>query len=222
MEGMAEYLSVGGIDANTRMWLRDASLEGYLIPITTLQYVGDIRVYRFGQSIMQFIADTYGVAKIGEMLKRTRRLGSVERALEATTGLTLETLSKKWQDEVRREYLPQIADYEKPDAIASRLTDSSRDLSNFNVAVAVSPSGTQMVYISDRSMYNDVYLASALDGKVFTKLISGERTPTFETLRFFNTSIAWSPDEKQIAIPAKAGAEDALYLVDVPSGTIRK
>ena len=50
-----------------------------------------------------------------------------------------------------------------------------------------------MVYISDRSMYNDVYLASALDGKVFKKLISGERTPSFETLRFFNTSIAWAP-----------------------------
>jgi hypothetical protein len=73
MEGMAEYLSIGGTDANTKMWLRDASLEGYLIPIKTLQYVGDIRVYRFGQSIMQFIADTYGIAKIGELLKRTNR-----------------------------------------------------------------------------------------------------------------------------------------------------
>jgi Tol biopolymer transport system component len=204
------------------MWLRDASLEGYLIPIPTLQYVGDIRVYRFGQSIMQFIADTYGVAKVGELLKRTRRLGNVERALEATTGLTLEVLSKKWQDSVRREYLPQIAEFEKPDAIAARLTNSARDLSNFNVAASVSPSGTRMVYISDKSMYNDVYLASALDGKGIKKLISGERTPSFETLRFFNTSIAWSPDETQIAIPAKAGAEDALYILDIPSGKVRR
>ncbi|HEU4725069.1 MAG TPA: hypothetical protein VFU59_07200 [Candidatus Eisenbacteria bacterium] len=222
MEGMAEYLSVGGVDANTQMWLRDASLEGYLIPIRTLQYVGDIRVYRFGQSILQFIADTYGVAKIGELLKRTRRMGNVERALESTTGLSIDTLSKKWQEAVRKEYLPQIADFEKPDAIASKLTDSERDFSNFNVAVSLSPSGNQMVYISDRSMYNDVYLASALDGKVFRKLVSGERTGTFETLRFFNTSIAWSPDEKQIAIPAKAGGEDALYIVDVSSGDVKK
>jgi len=222
MEGMAEYLSIGGTDANTKMWLRDASLEGYLIPIKTLQYVGDIRVYRFGQSIMQFIADTYGIAKIGELLKRTRRMGNVDRALESTTGLTIETLSKKWQEAVRREYLPQIADFDKAETIASKLTESDRDYSNFNVAVSLSPSGTQMVYISDRSMYNDVYLASALDGKVFKKLISGERTGTFETLRFFNTSIAWSPNEKQIAIPAKAGSEDALYLVDIPSGKVRK
>jgi pyocin large subunit-like protein len=71
-------------------------------------------------------------------------------------------------------------------------------------------------------MYNDVYLASALDGKVFKKLISGERTGNFETLRFFNTAIAWSPDEKQIAIPAKIGGEDALYVVNVPSGRSRR
>jgi WD40 repeat protein len=222
MEGMAEYLSVGEIDTNTQMWLRDASLEGYLIPIRILGYVGDLRVYRFGQSIFQFIADTYGIAKVGEILKKTRRLGGLDRALESATGLTVDVLSKKWQEAVRKEYLPQIADFDKPDVIATKITDAERDLSNFNVAVSVSPSGTQMVYISDRSMYNDVYLASALDGKVFEKLVSGERTGTFETLRFFNTSIAWAPNEKQIALPAKAGGEDALYLVDIPSGKIRK
>ena len=222
MEGMAEYLSIGTIDPNTAMWLRDASLEGYLIPIRTLGYVGDIRVYRFGQSIYQFIADRYGIAKIGEILKKTRRLGSAERALESATGLTIDVLSKKWTEAIRKEYLPQIVDHQEPTAIAMRLTDSERDFSNFNVAASVSPSGLQYVYISDRSMYNDVYLASALDGKPIRKLISGERTSSFETLRFFNTSIAWSPDEKQIAIPAKAGGEDALYLVDVPSGKVAK
>jgi hypothetical protein len=69
MEGMAEYLSIGAIDPNTAMWLRDASLEGYLIPLRTLAYVGDIRVYRFGQSVFEFIATHYGLANIGEVLK---------------------------------------------------------------------------------------------------------------------------------------------------------
>jgi len=127
MEGMAEYLSIAEIDNNTKMWLRDASLEGYLIPIRTLEYVGDIRVYRFGQSIWQFIADSYGVQKIGEILKRTRRMGSAEKALESSTGLTIDVLSKKWTEAVRKEYLPQIADYDKPDQIAAHLTDAERE-----------------------------------------------------------------------------------------------
>ncbi|MGH7682579.1 MAG: hypothetical protein ACRENN_11425, partial [Candidatus Eiseniibacteriota bacterium] len=222
MEGMAEYLSIGTIDTNTAMWLRDASLEGYLIPVGTLAYVGDIRVYRFGQSIFQFIADRYGIGKIGELLKKTRRLGSVERAFESSTGLSIDVLSKKWTEAIRKEYLPQIVDHQTPSSIAMKLTDSEHDFSNFNVAASVSPSGLQYVYISDRSMYNDVYLASALDGKPVKKLIEGERTGSFETLRFFNTSIAWSPDEKQIALPAKVGGEDALYIIGVPSGKVTK
>ena len=210
MEGMAEYLSIGGVDNNTRMWLRDASLEGYLIPITALTYVGDIRVYRFGQSIWEFIADSYGVQKIGEILKRVHRYGDLDGALESSTGLTVEVLSKKWSESVRKAYLPDIAEYDRPDAIADPLTHAARDLSNFNVAPAVSPSGTQLVYISDRSMFNDVYLASALDGKVFRKLASGERTGSFETLRFFSTTLAWSADEARIAFPASAVGQDAL------------
>ncbi len=222
MEGMAEYLSIAEIDNNTAMWLRDASLEGYLTPLRVLEYVGDIRVYRFGQSIFQFIADTYGVQRVGEVLKRTRRMGSLDRALESSTGLSVEVLSKKWMEAVRKEYLPQIAEYDKPDKIAGRLTEAERDQSNFNVAPSVSPSGTQMVFISDRSMYNDVYLASAIDGRVSKKLVEGERTGSFETLRFFNTSIAWSPDESRIALPAKVGGQDAIYLIEIPSGKVDK
>lgn len=220
MEGMAEYLSIGEVDTNTKMWLRDASLEGYLIPISVLQYVGDIRVYRFGQSIVEFIADNYGVQRLGEILKKTRRYGNFDRALESATGLTVDVLSKKWSEAVRKEYLPQIAEYDRAEKIADRVTDASRELSNFNVAPSVSPSGTQVVFISDRSMFNDVYLASALDGKVFKKLVEGERTGSFETLRFFNTSIAWSPDERQIALPAKIGGQDAIYLIKIPDGKI--
>jgi len=222
MEGMAEYLSIAEIDNNTKMWLRDASLEGYLTPLRVLEYVGDIRVYRFGQSIFEFIADTYGIQKIGEILKRTRRMGSLDKALESTTGLSVDVLSKKWMEAVRKEYLPQIAEHDKPDVIAQRLTDAERDQSNFNVAPSVSPSGTQMVFISDRSMYNDVYLASALDGRIFKKLVEGERTGSFETLRFFNTSIAWSPDESRIALPAKVGGQDAIYLIEIPSGKVKQ
>jgi len=222
MEGMAEYLSIAEVDNNTKMWLRDASLEGYLTPIRVLEYVGDIRVYRFGQSIFQFISDTYGIQRIGEILKRTRRLGALDKALESSTGLTIDVLSKKWTEAVRKEYLPQIAEYDKSDKIAARLTDAERDQSNFNVAPSVSPSGTQMVFISDRSMYNDVYLASALDGRMFKKLVGGERTGSFETLRFFNTSIAWSPDEGRIALPAKIGGQDAIYLIEIPSGKVKR
>ncbi|NNE10060.1 MAG: hypothetical protein HKN20_15975, partial [Gemmatimonadetes bacterium] len=54
------------------------------------------------------------------------------------------------------------------------------------------------------------------------KLIEGERTAEFESLRFFNTSISWSPDERFIAFPAKIGANDAIYIVDVRTKKVRE
>src|SRR5437867_231056 len=48
MEGMAEYLSLGPIDAITGMWLRDASLEGQLPSIEALTFDPRVFPYHFG------------------------------------------------------------------------------------------------------------------------------------------------------------------------------
>ncbi|NNE09482.1 MAG: peptidase S9, partial [Gemmatimonadetes bacterium] len=209
MEGMAEYLSVGEVDVHTKMWLRDAALQGYLIPIPILSRVGDIRVYRFGQSIFQFLADQYGDEKVGEILRAAPRVGGVNHAFQSVLGVSLSKFSEEWLEDVRRTYLPQIADYQKPEKFARKITDNGKDLSSLNLVPAVSPSGEHVCFISDRSMYSDIYLASTSDGKIEKKLIEGERTAEFESLRFFNTSISWSPDERFIAFPAKIGANDA-------------
>src|SRR6266481_1825894 len=58
MEGMAEYLSLGPINPETAMWLRDASLEGHLPTIEELQY-GDIFPYRYGHAIWAYIGEKW-------------------------------------------------------------------------------------------------------------------------------------------------------------------
>ncbi|MGD8394634.1 MAG: BamA/TamA family outer membrane protein [Candidatus Eiseniibacteriota bacterium] len=221
MEGMAEYLSIGRVDEHTHMWLRDASLEGYLIGLEELAYVGDIRVYRFGQSIMAFIAERYGLQKIGELLKGAARRGNLERAMQASLGISVADLSKEWTEHVRKVHLPQIAEFDKPEVYGQQLTDHVDDLSQLNIAPSVSPDGDLMVYLSDSSLYNDIYLASAIDGKRLRKLVEGERTADFESLRFLTASMAWSPDQSTIAFAAKMGGEDAIYLVDAENGDVR-
>ena len=215
MEGMAEYLSTPEIDRHTEMWLRDAALQGYLIPIEILNRVGDIRVYRFGQSIFQFLGEKYGDEKIGEILRVAPRVGGVTQAFQSVLGISLKKFSEDWLEEVRRTYLPQIADYQKPEKFARPMTDPEKDLAALNLVPAVSPSGERVVFVSDRAMYSNLYLAETKSGKILGKLVEGERTGSFESLRFFYTSISWSPDERWIAFPAKVGAEDALYIFDV-------
>ncbi|HWN83032.1 MAG TPA: DPP IV N-terminal domain-containing protein, partial [Candidatus Udaeobacter sp.] len=215
MEGMAEYLSIGKIDEHTSMWLRDAALEGYLISIEDLEYTGDIRVYRFGQAIFQFIDEQYGTQKIGELLKAFARRGSLDRAVQSTLGMTLSDLSKAWVAKIRKDNLPQIAEFESAETYGLRLTNQEKDLSRLNLSPAVSPDGKLMAFLSDRSLYNDMYLASAIDGRVQKKLVEGERSGSFESLRFLQAAMAWSPNQKYLAFVAKVGGEDAIYLLNV-------
>lgn len=217
MEGMAEYLSIGEIDNHTRMWLRDGALEGYLTSLPELEMTGDIRVYRYGQAVFEFIDEHYGTQKIGELLKGVSRRGGLARTVQSSLGISVAELSKQWTEEMRKTYLPTIAEYDQAEVYGRRLTDHENDLSRINLVPSISPDGNLMVYLSDRGLYNDLYLASAIDGSVLKKLVSGERSSSFESLRYLQTALSWSPDGKLITFAAKVGGEDAIYIFDVES-----
>jgi len=212
MEGMAEYLSTGHVDELTEMWLRDGALEGYLLPITVMDRVGDIRVYRYGQAIMHYIGTTFGDEKVGEFFKKMTVTRSLPRASEEALGITLEKLSDNFVREMRVKHLPTIANHQTPDEFAFQLTHSERELSNVNLSPAISPQGDHVVFFSDRSLYNDLYLASAVDGSVEKRLVKGERNPDFESLRYFRSTADWSPNGKEICFAALSGGRDAIYI----------
>ncbi|MDZ4804981.1 MAG: BamA/TamA family outer membrane protein [Candidatus Eisenbacteria bacterium] len=214
MEGMAEYLSLGGVDPNTEMWLKDGALQGYLIPIETLDYAYDIRVYRFGQSIWEFIARQYGEERVGDLLRRTGATRNVGRSIEFVLGVTVEKLSDDWLESVRLNYLPQVARYQRASDFGRRLTRHEKNQTNYNVVPAVSPTGDKMTYISDRGLSTGLYLASAIDGKELGQLAEGERRADFESFRFFTSSADWHPDGRRVILPAKSGPRDVLYLFD--------
>ncbi|MBD3160803.1 MAG: peptidase S9, partial [Candidatus Latescibacteria bacterium] len=153
MEGMSEYLSVTRVDEHTKMWMRDAALQGYLIPIEYLNHVYDIRVYRFGQSIFAYIGRTFGDERIGELLKRVCRTKDLERSFQDVLGMTLKKFSEDWMEDVRKTYLPEIVHYQDPEDFARRLTDSEEGLAGYHLAPAVSADGTRLAYFSDRSLH---------------------------------------------------------------------
>jgi hypothetical protein len=221
MEGMAEYLSIGRVDPLTGMWLRDGALRGYLTPVNVLEQVGDIRVYRYGQALMAYLGATYGDECIGKILKRLPHQRSLDRAFQDVVGLTLEKFSDDWTESVRREYLPQIRDHQKPEDFAFRLTEADKDLSNLNCTPAISPDGNLVAYFSDRSLSNDLYCASALTGDVQRRLVRSERRADFESLRFFRSAMDWSPDGESVAFVALDNGRDAITILDATTGKLR-
>jgi Omp85 superfamily domain/WD40-like Beta Propeller Repeat len=215
MEGMAEYLSIGRIDAHTQSWLRDAALTGYLRTIDEMMYRDDYLSYRFGQSLWAYIGSKWGDEVIGTLLQKAPRVG-IERAFASTLGLSLEELNTEWSSAVRQQYLPQITEFEQPDRFSKRLTAHWKLEDPWYLAPALSPDGDRMVFLSQRDGFSfDLYLADAHTGEVERRLVQAAKNSSFESLRYMNSSAAFSPDGRYVAFAAQTSGRDALYLYDL-------
>jgi Tol biopolymer transport system component len=214
-EGMAEYLSLGPINPETAMWLRDASLEGSLPTIEQMtldpyKYFP----YRFGHALWSYIGERWGDEAVGAILKATLG-GGVEGAFRRTIGLTLEQLSNQWRDAVQKKYLPEIGARAKARAVASALLTEKRSDGTLHLAPALSPDGSMVAYFSEKDFYFvDLYLADGTTGKVKRRILKSGVSSNYETYRFINSQANWSPDGKFLAFAAKRGSRDVIVIVD--------
>jgi Tol biopolymer transport system component len=211
VEGLAEYESRGW-DTESDMFMRDAALNGY---IPELPYLGGFLAYKGGQSVLYYISQKYGGEKIGEMLGKIKINKSLDRGIRNAIGVGIEDLNKRWQKHLKKEYWPDIAGRQEPEEMARKLTDHVKYGNFINNSPALSPNGDKIAFLSDKSDYFDIYLMSAIDGKIISKLVSGQKTGELEELHWLRPGITWSPDSKYIAFAAKSGGEDALNIVDV-------
>jgi Tol biopolymer transport system component len=215
-EGLAEYLSLDW-DTNTDMYIRDAATSEYLPDI---QQLDNYAAYRGGQSVFHYIAKKYGEEKIGDLIQKIRNRGSLSEGIQTSLGFNLEELNDHWKKDIKKEYWPEIAIRKDPDEFSKRLTDHRKDGGFFNSSPAISPQGDKIAFISNRDLYFDVYIMSATDGKIIKRLVKGNRTVDFEQLNILTPGICWSPDETKIALSAKSGGFDVVYIIDVESEDI--
>jgi len=217
-EGLAEYYSLG-IESNAEMFLRDGSVDGYLPP---LRYSGGYLVYKQGQSALAYLVDRHGEDRLRDVLQRIRTMRSFDRAFQRSLGVSIDRFDEQWRVWLRKTYWPTVAVKESPEEFARRLTDHRKDASSLNTSPAVSPQGDRIAYFSDRRQYTDIYLMSALDGKVLRRVIRGERNVQFEAIPSFRSALTWSPDGATIGLTAKSAGRDVLYLVTAKDGRVVK
>ena len=111
-----------------------------------------------------------------------------------------------------------MAGREEVGDIAKQLTDHKEEENFYNISPAISPDGSKIAILSDRSGYADILLIDALDGKLLKKVIKGNRSINFEELKWLQPGISWSPDGQNIVIASKSGDADALYLINIETG----
>ncbi len=215
MEGLSEYVATPGTNAHTEMWMRDAVQEGAQLSVDMLSRMRDIRVYRYGQSLVSHIARSFGDEAVGQWFRRIARGRNLATGTQESIGLTLDRLSAEWADSLRRRYLPEVIEHDRAGEDARRLTDHTKARSSLYIAPAISPDGGEMVFITNSSFYTDIHIASALDGSHERRLLRGQRKESFETFRYIRTSLGWSPDGDRIALVTRNSGREVLVVYNV-------
>jgi Tol biopolymer transport system component len=217
-EGLAEYLAEGW-DADADMFIRDAVLNDYLYPFYA---ISGFYVYKEGQSVFNYIAETYGHEKVLEMLDVLAGTRSAEAALQRTIGLSSDQLYEQWSKALRKHYWPLYPGKQEVEDFARKLTDHEANHGYYNTKPVLSPDGEYIVYFSDRSGMIEIHVISALDGSEVAKVVTGARSNRYESLHLLTSSICFDPQGTRVAFVAKSGGHDALFVRNFKTGDERR
>ncbi len=216
-EGLAEYMALGW-DSNTDMFIRDAVINNYLPPIPQLS---GYYAYRGGQSMWNFIAETYGRQKIAEILNRIKVTRNVQAGFIQSLGLSVGELSEQWQDALQERYFPEVAEREETKEIASLITKRG-SFGPYNTSPAISPQGDKVAIITNDGGVFNVSVISAINGQRLKTLTNGNKDTGFEELNILNPNLTWSPDGTKIALSAKSQGRDDIAIIEYQTGKVTR
>ena len=218
IEGMAEYLSLGPVDANTAMWIRDASSREKMPTIKKLNDP-DFFPYRYGHAFWAYVAGRWGDSAVGDMLRATGPSGNIDEALMNVLGTDEETLTKDWHAETHKTYASLFETTRRPETFARLLENEKTSGGNLNLAPSLSPDGKRMVFLSERSRLSiDMFLADVETGKVIRQLTKTAADPHFDSLEFLASAGDWAPDNKRFVFSALSKGQPVLTIIDVDTG----
>ena len=214
IEGMAEYLSLGPVDPNTAMWLRDAA-QHHKLPTIRQLYDPRYFPYRYGQAFWAFIAGHFGDEIVGQILRKAGRSGDADGALLAVTGIRADSLALRWHAAIQADYAALTQESKSADAYGRLLVGGDRR-PGLNVAPALSPDGSHLVFFSEKDLFSiDLYLAEGRTGEVTRRIIKTALDPHYQSLEFINSSGAWDATGNRLAFGAVSQGKAVLSVLDV-------
>lgn len=215
IEGMAEYLSIGPVDAHTALWMRDAVQSDRLPTLNDLTLNPQFFPYRWGHAWWAYVTGTWGEQVVRPLFLTAIRSG-IDGALKRVLNLSPEAFAAQWHQALRTHYQPFVS---QPARLPTALSASVQ--SSMQLAPAISPDGRWMAFLSEKNLFSiDLFLADVRTGRVVRKLLSTTRDAHLDALSYLESAGTWSPDSRQFAFVAFAKGQNKLVVIDVSSGRI--
>jgi len=218
IEGMAEYLSIGPVDANTAMWVREASFRNAMPTVERLDDP-DFFPYRYGHAFWAYVAGRWGDRAVGQMLRATGPQGDIEGAISSVLGIDQDTLTAEWHEATQRAFAATFEATRPPGAFGRAIISRETGAGDLNLTPSLSPDGKRVVFLSERSLFSiDMYVADAATGAIARRLVETSGDPHFDSLQFLSSAGDWAPDNRRFVFAALSAGQPVLTIVDADNG----
>lgn len=211
-EGIAEYWSEGW-DTEAEMFIRDAVLSGYLVPLSEMYRIyGTFLMYKEGQAICKFIAETYGEEKLLQLIENVWKSDNFSEVMELTLGVNYRRFDEKWLYHLKKNKYPLMERNDSPGMITKHLTDRGI---NTKPTFAAYNNEREVIFISNRVGYSNLYRVpydkERAERTELETLVKGERSSDFEAFNLLKSKL--DADKRgRLAFISKSNGQDALYI----------
>lgn len=216
-EGLAEHWSADW-DPDGDMILRDLVISGRLPEISQFwQYHGTFTMYKLGQSLLDYICETYGDDKLLQFYTDTWKVRRFEELFPIVLGISANELSSRWVHWLRERYYPDVIRGEPILHTARLVTKLGQELKPTPVPAGIPDWEGRFLFVSPRSGYANIYTASLAGGeRNLRSLIKGQRSQEFLSFHSYRSRMDISP-QGLLAFSAHSGDRDLLVLYDLIS-----
>ena len=222
VEGMAEYLSLGRVDAHTAMWMRDAALRNDLPSINQLTRDPRYFPYRYGQALWAYIGGRWGDPAVGAVYRTSLQKGW-NASVKEHLGLTSDELSKAWLAAIRSAYQPLMQGKTLPKDAGQLVLGQNRQTGDMSLSPTLSPDGRRVAFLARRDVFTiDLFIADSRTGVIEKQLTGPNVDPHFDAISFIASSGTWSPDGNKLAFVVFADGDNELAIFDVNGGGVER
>lgn len=215
IEGLAEYMSVGRVDAHTSMWMRDAVLNDDVPEIKKLNNPKYFP-YRWGQVFWAFVTGIYGDEIIEPLFVGTAKYG-LDKAIKQVLKTNMKDFSTLWQNTIKKHYGDSMTGT-KEDFIGQKLI-SKENAGNLNIAPVLSPNGRYVIFLSEKNLFSiDLFLADARTGEILQKVASTTKDGHLDDFNYIESAGTWSPNSKEFAFVAVDKGQNILVIKEALTG----